>query len=163
VDWLHAPDYSLPDEDYGYDQFYNSVDTTLMGHNTYKQIMSFDVPFPYAGKTNFVFSRSQDYEDTELIRFVSGDAVKFVRDLKKTEGKDIWLIGGGQINSLLCNHGLVDRLILFVFPVLLGQGIRLFDRIKNDVKFVLMECKTYENGIVQLTYDKREKAKPGFY
>ena len=43
-------------DDYGYAEFYNSIDTTLMGRITYEQVIGFDVPFPYPDKTNYVFT-----------------------------------------------------------------------------------------------------------
>jgi dihydrofolate reductase len=56
VDWLE----SVPNpeqHDYGYQTFYDSIDTTLMGFNTYQEILNFGVYFPYPDKSNYVFSR----------------------------------------------------------------------------------------------------------
>ena len=50
------------------------------------------------------------------MRFVSGDIAAFVRALKDESGKDVWLVGGGQINTTMLNAGLIDELILTVFP-----------------------------------------------
>ncbi len=86
VDWLDYPDYQLPNEDYGYPDFYKNIGTTLMGYNTYKIVLGFDVPFPYPDKTNYVFTRSTDKQDNEFVKFISGDIVEFVRQLKN--GKD---------------------------------------------------------------------------
>ena len=113
IDWLESAE-SIPGEDYGYKEFYDSVDTTLMGNNSYRKIISFDIPFPYPDKTNFVFSRSAGQQQTEFVQFISGDAIAFTEKLKKQNGKDIWLIGGGQVNSLLLSHQLIDRMILTI-------------------------------------------------
>ncbi len=58
VDWLEYPRFTLPGEDFGYEEFLKSVDTTLMGNNTYQLILGFGGPFPYRDTTNYVFSRS---------------------------------------------------------------------------------------------------------
>ena len=58
VDWLEYPRFTLPGEDFGYEKFLKSVDTTLMGNNTYQLILGFGGPFPYPDTTNYVFSRS---------------------------------------------------------------------------------------------------------
>ena len=56
TDWLDSPEYSIPVEDFGYREFYDSIDTILMGNTTYKQLLSFNMPFPYPDKKNYVFS-----------------------------------------------------------------------------------------------------------
>jgi dihydrofolate reductase len=57
VKWLD--EFSDPEQmDYGYNDFLNSIDTTLMGNNTYKQLLGFGIDFPYRGKTNYVFTRN---------------------------------------------------------------------------------------------------------
>jgi len=149
VSWLHAPELLLPDEDYGYRKFCGSINTTLMGHNTYRIIKGFDQPFPYTDTTNYVFSRSNHHRDTDQVQFISGDIIEFVRELKKEKGKDIWLIGGGQINSLMLNNGLIDQLILTLIPLTLGTGIPLFQGDTKEVKFKPVDGKYYQNGIVQ--------------
>jgi dihydrofolate reductase len=149
VDWLHAPEFLLPGEDYGYSKFYGSIDTTLMGHNTYRIIRGFDQPFPYTDTTNFVFSRSRRHKDTDQVTFISGDIIEFVRELKKEKGRDIWLIGGGQINTVMLNNGLIDRLILTLIPITLGAGIPLFQGDPKEVRFKPVDGNYYENGIVQ--------------
>ena len=57
--------------DYGYDDFYESIDTTLMGNATYQVTLTVDT-FPYPEKTNYVFTRSTP-PDTDHVRFISGD------------------------------------------------------------------------------------------
>lgn len=155
VDWLDAPEYTIPDEDYGYSDFCKSIDTTLMGNNTYKEMLGFDVPFPYADKENFVFSKSDNHKDTEFVKFISGDIVEFVRQLKNKKGKDIWLIGGAKINTLLLANDLIDKLILTIIPMTLGQGIPLFERQVKETKFELVSNKSYDSGLVQLTLNKK--------
>jgi len=151
VDWLSSPEFLLPNEDYGYNDFYPTIDTTLMGNSTYKFILDQDVPFPYPDKTNYVFSRSANNHVTEFVRFISEAPTDFVRRLKQEKGEDIWLIGGGQINSILLDKDLIDKIILTLIPMTLGEGIPLFHGKYKEVKFNLEDSKSYQNGIVQLT------------
>lgn len=153
TDWLHTPEFAIPNEDYGYGKLIESIDTTLMGNNTYRQVESFEGPFPYADKTNFVFTRSQSNIDNDHVSFISGDVADFVRKLKESEGKNIWLIGGGQINSILLDNDLIDSLILTLIPTTLGDGIPLFSGKSNQMKFELVESKSYDSGLIQLTYN----------
>ncbi|MEM9937024.1 MAG: dihydrofolate reductase, partial [Bacteroidota bacterium] len=69
--------------------------TTLMGNGTYRLVQSFDVPFPYPDKTNYVFTKDSSLTKDEHVHFVSGDIISFVKELKAQEGKHIWLVGGG--------------------------------------------------------------------
>ena len=156
VDWLDSPDFQLPGEDYGYKDFYSTIDTTLMGNSTYKFILDQDVPFPYPDRANYVFSRSTQHQDTEFVRFISGDIASFVGELKQEAGKDIWLIGGGQVNSILLNNHLIDKIILTMVPMTLGEGIPLFHGKTKEVKFSLESSQSYSGGMVQLTLLKKD-------
>jgi dihydrofolate reductase len=67
-------------------------------------------------------------------------------------GKDIWLLGGGEIASILLNADLVDEIILSIHPVILGRGIPLFSNIRKRVNLQLLESNTFGSGLVQLCY-----------
>ena len=135
IDWLDV----AGDLDYGYRDFYDSIDTTLMGRATYEITQTIE-EFPYPDKTNYVFTRNPNLLDTEHVRFISGDIAAFVRTLKEQEGKDIWLIGGGQINTIMLNADLVDGIILTVFPIVLGDGIPLFAPGARRAAFKTIDC-----------------------
>ncbi|GAA4297035.1 dihydrofolate reductase family protein [Nibribacter koreensis] len=152
IDWLNA--YMDGSSDYGYNAFYAGVDTTLMGNGTYKVIQNFD-PFPYIGKTNYVFSRQTTIPPAPHVDYISQDPVQFVTQLKTTPGKDIWLIGGGQINAILLNAGLIDEIILSYVPEILGRGIPLFTDQTHPTKFTLVSTESFKSGLVQLVLAKR--------
>ncbi len=144
IDWLEA----AGNLDYGYHDFYSSIDTTFMGNSTYQLTLTVS-EFPYSGKANYVFTRSAPPQDTANVRFVSGDILSFVESLKSSPGKDIWLVGGGQINTVMLNAGLIDEIILTVFPLVLGDGIPLFAPGANLTSFHTTGCESYETGLVQ--------------
>jgi dihydrofolate reductase len=155
VDWLHDTDYELKGEDYGYTTFYKSIDTTLMGNKTYQGILDFDVPFPYPGKKNYVFSRSKKSTKDDFVTFISGDIIGFIEKLKAEPGKDIWLIGGGEINTVVLENGMIDQIILTIVPVILGNGIPPFQKHLIETKFALEKSQAFKNGLVQLTFNKK--------
>jgi len=154
VDWLDDPDYAIEGNDLGYSAFYQSLDTTFMGNATYQEVLGFDVPFPYPDKKNYVFSRSEK-ENDENVEFVSGDIVAFTKQLKAQSGKNIWLVGGGQINTLFLEKGLIDQIILTIIPITLGDGISMFQKGSVETKFVLEKSEAFQNGMVQLTFNKK--------
>ena len=149
MDWLEAG----ADLDYGYKEFYTSIDTTLMGNATYR--LTLTVPrFPYPDKTNYVFTRGAPPPDTSNVRFVSGDIAAFARSLKQESGmqhsgNDIWLVGGGQVNTVMLNEGLVDEMILTIFPLVIGDGILLFAPGATRSLFKTVGCETYSTGLIQ--------------
>ncbi len=147
VDWL--PDSG---EDFGYEAFLSQIDTVLMGHKTYRQILSFDVEYPYTGKRNYVFTRDKTLERDEHAEFVHSNIIPFVKALKVTGFKNIWLVGGGELFSELLAAGVVDELILFVFPLLLGEGIPLFQGPFQEQKLELLHAHGHQGGVVELRY-----------
>lgn len=152
LDWLESRD--TEEEDYGYEEFYASVDTTLMGNTTFRQILSFDVPFPYTDKENFVFSRS-DSVANEYATITNRPPAELVRELKNRAGRDIWVVGGGAINGELLRADLIDRMIITVVPVVLGEGIKLFEGSGRELPWDLTEADAYDNGFLQLAYERR--------
>ncbi len=138
--------------DYGYQDFYDSIDTTLMGHATYKAILGFDGAFPYAEKQNFVFTRQKNTPKSSEVTFVNSEVDSFIETLKAQEGGDIWLVGGGQFTSYLLNEGFVDAMHLFVMPMLLGEGISLFEGGLRETMLSLRDEHTYQNGVKALHY-----------
>ncbi len=149
VDWLD--EFNNAGEDYGYYKFLDSIDVTLMGNKTYKTSMSLG-DFPYKDKKNYVFTKQNIIPQADYVKFINKNIVLFSKDLKTQKGKDIWLIGGTQINELFFNNELIDELILSVMPVTLGNGIPLFTENVKQLKFRLNNEKSYENGVVQLQY-----------
>ena len=75
----------------------------------------------------------------------------FVCSLKQESGKDIWLVGGGQVNTVMLNAGLVDEMILTIFPLTLGEGIPLFAPGATRSLFKTVSCQTYKTGLIQCT------------
>ena len=145
VDWLP------PADNYGYDEFIDSVDTVLLGNTTYKQMMSFGQTH-FKGKKNYVFSRKKQKKSNKPVEFIHKDVGKFVADLKRKPGKDIWLVGGSQLASALFKVKLVDLLTLFEIPILLGEGIPLFHGIGGVMELELLHQKSYSTGVLQLNY-----------
>ncbi len=151
VEWLDA--IPNPEEsDYGYFDFYKTIDTTIQGKTTYDQIMGWGIEFPYADNNNYVFTSQHDLENTEHVEFVSENHIKFVKELKQLPGKDIWLVGGGKLNTTFLNAGLIDEINVHVMPIILTEGIDLFGALPDESNLKLIESKSYFSGVVELRY-----------
>ena len=124
---------------------------------------------PYGDITSYVFSRTLRPGVRDGIEFVSEDPGKFVRKLKKQNGKDIMVMGGGEIGTVLLEAGVVDEIGFNIHPLLLGSGVPLFHKMKKQIDLELIECKQMKNGCVYVLYRvkdagakakvKRQKAK----
>lgn len=151
IDWLTS--FPNPEgTDYGYAAFMTGIDTTLMGNNTYKDVLTLSETYPYPDKTNYVFTRGNNEVDTEYVQFINSDIEGFVSKLKAAPGKDIWLAGGGQLNGALLQADVVDEMIVHVIPVVLGDGLPLFGGIAMQKVFRLVDTKTYSSGVLELHY-----------
>ena len=150
IDWLSSVE--KENEDYGYGEFLDSVDTTLMGRKTYDDVRGFGGPFPYPGLNNYVFSRQEQGPDSNPVQHVTENPAAFVKGLKSQPGGNIWLIGGGQLNTLLLNAGLIDEMILSIIPIVLGEGIPLFGGHPKETKWRLTKHEVFDTGLVQVRY-----------
>lgn len=127
LEWLFQTE---GEGDNGYSEFYETVDTIILGRRTYDWILDMEGDnFPYKGRQCFVFSGSRQGEDKN-VRFFHGDITDFITKLKKEEGKAIWVVGGGELLQHFISNRLVDEWIITIAPTVLGDGIPLFK--KND-------------------------------
>jgi dihydrofolate reductase len=131
--------------------FWKTIDTVLMGRKTYEVAARNGQAGGYSGVKNFVFSRSLP-EAPAGVTVVRGDAAEFVRGLKAQEGKDICLMGGGELARSLFEAGLIDEIGFNIHPVVLGSGIPLFHPMTRQIDLELLSCKQFKNGCVCVTY-----------
>jgi len=149
VDWLE----SIPNptkNDYGYHSFYNEMDFTIQRYKTYKQVANWGIDFPYPDTENYVFTTKQNLKNIKDVNFIIKEHLQLVKDLK-AKG-NTWIIGGGMINTMLLNSGLLDELRIFVMPVVLPDGKELFGGTPLESRLKLTETITHPNGVLELRY-----------
>ena len=130
-------------------------DTIVMGRKTYehgKKYAPENSKNPFAGFRSVVFSRTIDPASEPDVEVVSADPGDFVRELKSEEGKDICVMGGGELGKTLLEAGVIDEIGFNVHPVLLGEGIPLFHNMNRQIDLELTECRPFKNGCVYLNY-----------
>ena len=140
--------------------FIDSVDTMILGANTYAQSKDY---WPYAedqGKygeklnnlTKVVASSTLD--DAPWGDFpaatVTRDPVATIRELKEQGGKDIWLWGSLKLMHFLLDAGVIDEVRMLVCPASRGKGTRIFED-RQDL--LLLEATPFENGVAILRYE----------
>lgn len=134
---------------------WKTYDTVLMGRKTYEVGLNLGVTNPYPSMKSYVFSRSMGESPDPLVRLVSGDVSEFVSGLKKEEGKDIYLCGGGDLAAQLLAAGLIDEVKVKLNPVVLGSGTPVLGEIARPIDLELVDTKVYDSGVVLLTYAVR--------
>jgi dihydrofolate reductase len=155
VDFLFMP------KDYSMAPFFATVDTAIMGRKTLEAGLKMSGgSLPASNMAMYVFSRTKPPGEGDGWTFVNQSPAAFVAKLRKRAGKDIWLMGGGELARDFLKADLVDELYIGIVPVLLGDGIRLFPSGFPQRNFALVENKTYSKGLIALNYRRvRAKAK----
>jgi dihydrofolate reductase len=148
VDFLFMP------KDYSMAPFFATVDTAIMGRKTFEVGLKMGGSFGGSSMTSYVFTHSKPGVEYKGVVFVDQTPEKFVRELRKKPGKDIWHMGGGELGRSFLQADLVDELYLGVVPVLLGEGILLFPSGFPQRNFSLIENKTFSKGLISLKYKR---------
>lgn len=151
LDWLSG--YPItPELNYGYEDFFESIDTVIIGGRTYRDILNMDVVYPYKDKKSYIITRNTINSPKKNIIYITNGIENNISELKKREGKDIWLVGGGEIVSLFLNQNWIDEMIITYIPILLGEGIRLFPNKAKESKWSLIQSQAFINGVIQTRY-----------
>lgn len=145
-------DWCFTDQDYGMKDFFKQIDTLFMGRKTYELMLTMgdDATSGFPKLKQYVFSTTLNEVQEGTI--VGDDLESEVEKIRKEQGKDIWLFGGGNLTTSFMNLKLVDEVWLAVHPVILGGGKPLFDNIKERIGLKHLDTKTYSTGLVFLKY-----------
>jgi len=153
VDFLFMP------KDYSMGPFFKTIDTCVLGRKTYEDGLKMGGSF--TGSTKYyVFSKTQPAGERNGVLFTSDSPSSVIAALREKPGKNIWLMGGGELIRGFLKEDLVDELYIGVVPTLLGEGIPLFPSGFPQREFDLVENKTYSKGLIALRYERARKKKP---
>lgn len=126
-------------------------DTVVMGLNTYRVVLDQGVGSPYGHLRQYVVSTSWGRVEEPAVTLVS-DALALVRGLKREDGMDVWLCGGGRLASSLLPE--IDELIIKRYPVIAGAGPTLADGDFRPTEFTTTDSRLFSNG-VSITWFER--------
>jgi dihydrofolate reductase len=140
--------------------FIDSIDTMMLGANTYAQARGYwphaDEQGEYGEKLNNLtkFVASSKLDDAPWGDFpaatVTRDPAATIRELKEQSGKDIWLWGSLKLTHSMLDAGVVDEVRMLVCPVSRGMGTRIFED-SQDLK--LVKATSFDNGVAILCYE----------
>jgi dihydrofolate reductase len=155
VEWLNRRPRT---GDYGMGAFYRSIDTILIGRKTYDWALDYKKKTRMKGSmfdskvANYVFSRKPPKRAVPEVQFVSEPVKAFARRLRAARGKNIWMMGGGELIGSFLDAGEIDEFDIHVIPTLIGEGIPLIAPRHRDIELRLLSARKYPDGAVRLRY-----------
>ena len=150
LDWLTSR--PAPKGFYGMNAFMKTIDTMLLGRKTFEASLRLGAKFDSTSRT-IVFSHHPPPSNAPpRVEFASGAIGPFVSRLRDEAGKDIWLMGGGELIASFLDEQALDEIVVSVVPVFIGDGIPLIARRHRHVPLVLQSVERFDDGMVQLHY-----------
>lgn len=155
LDWLNAYD-AADYGDYDYTKFIKTIGTVVMGRGTYDWLRNEVEAWPYPDLETLVVT-SKPLSDLPKKVHVWADGIDaLVTHLRSIKGKNIWICGGGKLQSAIVERDALDFLEIYMVPTLIGDGIRLWPGGKTQTTLDLDDVRHLDKGIVRLAYRRRE-------
>lgn len=116
---------------------------------------------PFNATKKYVVSHKSFEPSWQNSICITGDVVAQIKKLKEEHGSDLWVHGSGNLLQTLLKHHLIDRMHLWIFPVTVGDGKRLFAKGTQAEGFKLIESKSSGTGVIIATYESIGALKTG--
>ena len=153
IDWLTSR--PAPKGFYGMNAFMKTIDLKVLGRKTFEISLQLGEKFG-AKNEAIVFSRQPaPAKLPNGVEWVSEDIGPYMKRLCTKPGKDIWLMGGGEIIASFLDAKAIDEFVVSVVPVFIGDGIPLIARRHRETKLELLSSEKFEDGLVQNRYRVR--------
>src|SRR5438093_2710412 len=161
VDWLETSDeFAGGDtlEPAFVESFLKTIDCYVMRSRTYETALSFEAKgfeWAYGDKPIFVLTSRDLPRTRDTVEFYSGNLAQFVNGHLRPTFHTIWFVGGGVVSGECLRLGLADEVRYSILPILIGDGIRFFEKLDRDIALHLAEVKAYKSGMVEVCYEVR--------
>lgn len=137
------------------DDFISTVGSIAMGSATYKWLLeNNNGPWPYKVPCLILTHQKLEKVPDSDIRFVSGDVKSIHNELKSlADGKNVWIVGGGELAGQFFDHGLIDEMHIQTISVFLNEGKKLFPRVVEKalkIKSVIQRGQTCVDVIYEV-------------
>jgi dihydrofolate reductase len=153
LEWLTSR--RAPEGFYGMNAFMRSIDTKLLGRKTYEASLRLGAKFASKERCIVFSHEARPAGAPSGVEFVNGPIGPFVNNLRAQPGKDIWLMGGGDLIASFLDEHAIDEFVISVVPVFIGDGIPLIARRHRHVALELHSVERFADGLVQLHYHVR--------
>jgi dihydrofolate reductase len=154
LDWLTRR--PAPKGFYGLPKFSRAIDAKILGRKTFDLSVKMGASFS-ADNVHFVFSRRPPPASVPVgVQFVTESIRAFAERLRKEAGKNIWMMGGGEIIGSFLDENAIDEFIITVVPTFIGEGIPLIAPTHREVPLRLLSLQRFPDGVVQLHYSVKQ-------
>lgn len=125
----------------------------IMGRKTY-EVSGED--FPYECDLNVVMTKNEELlkkgSESDRVLFSSDAPADVIQELEKRGFEECLIIGGGRTNAAFLKEKLVNEVIIDIHPIILGEGIKIFEGSKFDITLERLSTEEHKEGLVQITY-----------
>jgi len=136
----------------------------LLGRRTYDIFATYwphdkdapNIAKPFNSTKKYVVSHDTFEPSWNNSTLVTGDVVTEIKKIKDLEGPDLWVWGSGNLIQTLLKHNLIDRMHLWIFPITIGTGKRLFAEGTQPERFKLVASKITASGVIIAAYEPSE-------
>lgn len=138
-----------------YNSFMEGVGCIVMGGQTYRWLLEHEAgKWPYPDHPCWIFTHREYTAPAGAdVTFVRGDVAEFAQDLiDSAAGRNVWLVGGGDLVAQFSRAGYLDEMILTVIPVALGSGKQLLPIDRPTAPLELLSSRTIGGAAVELRY-----------
>lgn len=156
VDWLNRV--QSAGEDYGYAEFFATLDALIIGSKTYEQIVTFG-DWPYGDIPCWVLSSRELSPANSQVNVTSHDPQQVVQELRDNGCSEVWLVGGGKLAGMFHECGLITKYVVSVIPTVLGSGVPFLSGTNNVLELELVNSIQYPTGVTQNHYSRPESEK----
>lgn len=140
------------------EKFLKTIDCYVMGAHTYELALELSKSYgwAYGNVPTIVVTHRNLPIDSPNIEIYSGDLVKLVNERLKPKYKNVWLVGGAMLAKDFITLKLADEIRLSILPIILGDGLLLFDHIGHEQVLHLKDVTAYKSGMVELCYEVKK-------
>ncbi len=151
LDWLTKR--PAPKGFYGLPEFERSTDAKILGRKTFDRSVQVGARFG-ANAVHYVFSRHPPPASVPAgVHFVTESIGVFAERLRTQAGKNVWVMGGGEIIGSFLDENAIDEFIITIVPTFIGEGIPLLGPKQRLVPLRLLGVQQFPDGVVQLHYE----------
>ena len=151
LDWL--TERPAPKDFYGLPEFERSTDAKILGRKTFERSLQLGAHF-HADAVHYVFSRQPRPPSIPAgVHFVTESIAAFTKRLRTQPGKNVWMMGGGEIIASFLDEGAIDEFVVTIVPTFIGEGIPLLAPRHREVALGLLGVQQFPDGVVQLHYE----------
>ena len=155
VSWLNSPgdvyEAGVAEDSAEVEKVLDTIDCYVMGSRTYEHAL--ELGWPYGDTPTVVVTNRELRATRESVELYSGDLERLVDEILAPRYGNVWLVGGAMLCQSFLSLGLVDKIILSIAPIMLGDGLRLFGGAATEQRWRLMDVVAYKTGFVELSYE----------